>query len=106
MVIGIGAFKDFNTYDKATATYLTNLLVIDSSILEEKLLELANNEAVIFLHNDNITKKYVQERIKETGVPTAILIHEQDLELLNSTKVNEKVIDIRIKSTEEPIGVV
>ena len=84
MVIGIGAFKDFYSYDKATATYLT----------------------VIFLHNDNITKKYVQERITETGVPTAILIHEQDLELLNSTKVNEKVIDIRIKSTEEPIGVV
>lgn len=103
MIIGIGAFKDYFTYDKTIANYLTNLLLIDSSILEEKLLGMVNNGAVILLHNDYITKNDVHDKITEVGVPNVIVIHEQDLELLNSVKINEKLIDIRTKTTEEGI---
>lgn len=103
MINGIGVFKDYFTYDKTTANYLTNLLIVDSSILEEKLLGMVNNGAVILLHNDYITKTDVNDKITEVGVPTVIVIHEQDLELLNSVKVNEKLIDIRTKTTEEGI---
>ena len=105
----VAIFKDYFNYDSTAANYISNLLLIDSSIAETKLLELANTEETVFLLiNDYIVKPTIYDKITEIGVPTVVLINEKDLELF-SEKITSKVIDIRTKSNEgavEEIGVV